>query len=149
MIRRFHIDVPDETLNHIQTRVAEFPWHEMPDDGGWEYGVNLDYMREFCNLTVGAIKIWVSDRSAGNEYGKTLLVNLPFTIPGTFESGHHPGKSLSLNHIYDCWSMSIGSGHSFICSSEIEVRNWVQVSQIATTEPVVEPEDDDDEIDFL
>ncbi len=47
-IRPFSIDVPDETLDRIRTRVAEYPWHEMPDDGGWAYGTNLDYMKEFC-----------------------------------------------------------------------------------------------------
>jgi pimeloyl-ACP methyl ester carboxylesterase len=47
-IHPFHIDVPDETLDRIRTRVAEYPWHEMPDDGGWAYGTNLDYMKEFC-----------------------------------------------------------------------------------------------------
>jgi len=26
----------------------------MPDDGGWEYGTNLDYMKEISNY-------WVSD----------------------------------------------------------------------------------------
>ncbi len=48
MIRPFHIDVPDETLDHIRARVAEYPWHEMPEDGGWAYGTNLDYMKEIC-----------------------------------------------------------------------------------------------------
>ena len=47
-IRPFNINVPDETLDHIRRRVAEYPWHEMPDDGGWAYGTNLDYMKEFC-----------------------------------------------------------------------------------------------------
>ncbi len=47
-IRPFHLDVPDETLAWIRRRVAEYPWHEMPDDGGWAYGTNLDYMKEFC-----------------------------------------------------------------------------------------------------
>lgn len=44
----FRIDVTDESLQHIRERVARFPWHEMPDDGGWNYGTNLDYLREFC-----------------------------------------------------------------------------------------------------
>ena len=44
----FSLDVPEKTIAEIRTRVAAFPWHEMPDDGGWEYGVNLDYLREFC-----------------------------------------------------------------------------------------------------
>lgn len=48
MINVFRINVPDETLDRIRTRVAEYPWHEMPDDGGWAYGTNLDYMKELC-----------------------------------------------------------------------------------------------------
>ena len=46
--RPFEIAVPDETLADIRARVAAFPWHEMPDDGGWDYGSNLDYMKELC-----------------------------------------------------------------------------------------------------
>ena len=44
----FTLDVPEKTIAEIKKRVAAFPWHEMPDDGGWEYGINLNYMREFC-----------------------------------------------------------------------------------------------------
>ncbi len=47
-ITPFNIRVPEETLAGIRDRVAAFPWHEMPDDGGWEYGANLDYMKELC-----------------------------------------------------------------------------------------------------
>lgn len=47
-VRPFHLDVPQETLDAIRKRVADYDWHEMPDDGGWEYGANLDYMKEIC-----------------------------------------------------------------------------------------------------
>ena len=47
-IRPFSLHVSDEVLDRIRTRVAEYPWHEMPDDGGWGYGTNLDYMKELC-----------------------------------------------------------------------------------------------------
>ncbi len=47
-IRRFNLNVPDETLNRISTRVSEYPWHEMAELDGWEHGANLDYMKEFC-----------------------------------------------------------------------------------------------------
>ena len=47
-IHPFRIDVADEVLDRIRVRVAEYPWHEMPDDGGWAYGTNLDYMKELC-----------------------------------------------------------------------------------------------------
>ena len=44
----FRIDISDGVLEDIRARVRAFPWHEMPADGGWEYGTNLDYMRELC-----------------------------------------------------------------------------------------------------
>ena len=48
MIRPFQIEVPDETLDLIRSQVASYAWHEMPDDGGWAYGTNLEYMKELC-----------------------------------------------------------------------------------------------------
>ena len=48
MIRPFQIEVPDETLELIRSQVASYAWHEMPDDGGWAYGTNLEYMKELC-----------------------------------------------------------------------------------------------------
>ena len=47
-IRPFSIHVADETLAHIRERVRAYPWYEMPVDGGWKYGANLDYMKELC-----------------------------------------------------------------------------------------------------
>lgn len=47
-IRPFHLHISDDVLDRIYTRVAEYPWHEMPDNGGWDYGANLDYMKELC-----------------------------------------------------------------------------------------------------
>ena len=41
----FEFRVPKAELARILDRVANFPWHEMPDDGGWDYGANLDYMK--------------------------------------------------------------------------------------------------------
>jgi len=48
----FKLEVPDETLVTIRQRVSTFPWHEMPIDGGWDYGTNLDYMQELCDYWV-------------------------------------------------------------------------------------------------
>ena len=54
MIKPFKINIPDKTLLEIYTKVKNYPWHEMPDDGGWEYGSNLDYMKEISSY-------WVND----------------------------------------------------------------------------------------
>lgn len=51
-IHPFELHVSDSKLSAIYQRVKDYPWHEMPDDGGWDYGTNLDYMREFCRYWV-------------------------------------------------------------------------------------------------
>jgi microsomal epoxide hydrolase len=54
MIKPFKLDIPDKALEEIYTKVKNYPWHEMPDDGGWKYGSNLDYMKEMSSY-------WVKD----------------------------------------------------------------------------------------
>jgi len=44
----FRIAIADDTLEIIRDRVANYNWHYMPDDGGWDYGTNMDYMEELC-----------------------------------------------------------------------------------------------------
>ena len=45
-IKPFQFLVSEENLENIMHRVAHFPWHAMPDDGGWDYGTNFDYLKE-------------------------------------------------------------------------------------------------------
>ena len=59
----FSVDVSNRTLDAIRQRVADYPWHEMPVDGGWEYGTNLDYMKEFC-------RYWVNEFDWGKQQAK-------------------------------------------------------------------------------
>ncbi|MDA9996293.1 epoxide hydrolase [Candidatus Pelagibacter sp.] len=54
MIKPFKLNIPDKTLQEIYTKVKNYPWHEMPDDGGWKYGSNLDYMKEISSY-------WIKD----------------------------------------------------------------------------------------
>ncbi|MDC3280267.1 epoxide hydrolase [bacterium] len=52
MIKPFKLNIPDKALQEIYTKVKNYPWHEMPDDGGWKYGSNLDYMKEISSYWV-------------------------------------------------------------------------------------------------
>ncbi|MDC1212569.1 epoxide hydrolase [Pelagibacteraceae bacterium] len=52
MIKPFKVIVSDSILKEINTKVKNYPWHEMPKDGGWEYGTNLEYMKEISNYWV-------------------------------------------------------------------------------------------------
>jgi len=53
MVKPFKVDISDQIIKDIYDKVKKYPWHEMPNDGGWEYGTNLDYMKEIS-------KYWVS-----------------------------------------------------------------------------------------
>ena len=48
MIKSFKVEISNEILQNINSKVKNYQWHEMPDDGGWDYGTNLDYMKEFA-----------------------------------------------------------------------------------------------------
>ena len=52
MIKPFKVNVSDDILKEINAKVKNYPWHEMPKDGGWEYGTNLDYMKEISDYWV-------------------------------------------------------------------------------------------------
>ncbi|MDC1138428.1 epoxide hydrolase [Candidatus Pelagibacter sp.] len=54
MIKPFKLNIPEKTLKEIYTKVKNYPWHEMPEDGGWKYGSNLDYMKEISSY-------WIKD----------------------------------------------------------------------------------------
>ena len=51
-LKPFHYEVPEGELSDILHRVQHYPWHEMPDDGGWDYGTNLDYLKKLCTYWV-------------------------------------------------------------------------------------------------
>jgi len=66
-VKPFKIDVPAGTLDAIREKVIAFPWHEMPDDGGWEYGTNLNYMKEFCDYWVNGFD-WRKQETRLNQF---------------------------------------------------------------------------------
>ena len=48
----FTVKIPKSCVSKIQDKVWNFEWHEMPDDGGWEYGTNINYMKQLCDYWV-------------------------------------------------------------------------------------------------
>jgi len=52
MIKPIKVDIGNKILETIKKKVKNYPWHEMPDDGGWKYGTNLDYMKEISRYWV-------------------------------------------------------------------------------------------------
>ena len=52
MTKPFKVEISEESLQNIYSKVKNYQWHEMPDDGGWDYGTNLDYMKEFSKFWI-------------------------------------------------------------------------------------------------
>jgi len=67
VISSFELQVPQATLDWITDRVNHYPWHEMPDDGGWRYGTNLDYLRTLCDYWVNDFD-WRKQESLINKF---------------------------------------------------------------------------------
>jgi len=54
MVKPFKLKIPNSLIQEIKDKVKKYPWHEMPNDHGWKYGTNLNYMKEISNY-------WVND----------------------------------------------------------------------------------------
>lgn len=66
-MKPFKLNVPRKQIEQIKARVAAFPWHEMPVDGGWDYGTNLFYMQEFCDYWVNEFD-WSKQEALINRF---------------------------------------------------------------------------------
>jgi pimeloyl-ACP methyl ester carboxylesterase len=94
----FSVAIPDDTLNDIQRRVRDYPWHEMPDDGGWEYGTNLDYMKQFCDYWVNEYD-WRKHEARINQFLQFTAVVDGIDIHFIHEKGSGPNpKPLIISH---------------------------------------------------
>ena len=44
----YSVDVPQDVLADLYGKIAQYPWHLMPDLEGWEAGSNKAFMQEIC-----------------------------------------------------------------------------------------------------
>ncbi len=83
ILKPFNFSVPQDILENILRRVADYPWHEMPDDGGWDYGTNLEYLKELCAYWVDGFD-WYEQEARINSFSnfKALIdgIDMHFVI---------------------------------------------------------------------
>ena len=98
MIKPFKLEISDKILQNIYSKVKNFPWHEMPDDGGWDYGTNLDYMKEFCAYWVAKFD-WKKTEERINKFKnfKSNINGIDIHFIHEKGSGSNP-KPLLLSH---------------------------------------------------
>jgi len=95
---QFQVDISEEILQNIYTKVKNYSWHEMPDDGGWEYGANLEYMKEFADYWVNKFD-WRKTEENINKFKnfKSNIDGIDIHFIHEKGSGSNP-KPLLLSH---------------------------------------------------
>jgi microsomal epoxide hydrolase len=98
MIKAFKINIPDKELEEIYNKVKNYPWHEMPDNGGWQYGTNLDYMKEISNYWVNDFN-WRKHEDEINKFSnfKTNVDNIDIHFIHEKGSGPNPTPLLLMH----------------------------------------------------
>ena len=98
MIKPFKVEISNEILQNINSKVKNYQWHEMPDDGGSDYGTNLDYMKEFAEYWSSKFD-WKKTEEKINKFRnfKTNIDGIDIHFIHEKGSGSNP-KPLLLNH---------------------------------------------------
>ena len=92
MIKPFKIDIPDKELEEIYLKVKNYRWHEMPDDGGWEYGTNIDYMKEISNYWIKDFN-WRKHETKINKFSNFTTIVDDIEIHFIYEKGSGPNST--------------------------------------------------------
>ena len=97
-VNSFQYKVPEDVLENIIRRVADYPWHEMPTDGGWDYGTNLDYLKELCAYWVDEFD-WRAQETKINSFSnfKALVDGIDMHFIFEEGSGENP-TPLMISH---------------------------------------------------
>ena len=98
MIKPFKLNIPDKTLQEIYTKIKNYPWHEMPEDGGWKYGSNLDYMKEISSYWVNDFN-WRKHEAEINKFSnfKTVVDDIEIHFIHEKGSGSNPAPLLLMH----------------------------------------------------
>ena len=97
-ISAFKIYFTDHELDKIKIKVVSFPWHEMPHDGGWQYGTNLSYLKNFSNYWVNNFD-WRKQENKLNQFKhfKTKIDGIDIHFIHEKGSGENP-RPLIISH---------------------------------------------------
>ncbi len=91
MIKPFKINISNDVLESIYNKVKKYPWHEMPNDGDWQYGTNLNYMKEISKYWVNEFN-WRKHEAEINKFSnfKTIINDIDLHFIHEKGSGLNP-----------------------------------------------------------
>jgi pimeloyl-ACP methyl ester carboxylesterase len=89
-IKKFNINVRQEVLNDLSTRLKNTRWTEEPEGSGWSYGTNSNYLKELVDYWQNSYN-WRKQEEALNQFPQfTTEIN-----GTTIHFIHVKGKSTS------------------------------------------------------
>lgn len=72
MTKPFEVKVPQSVLDDLRRRLSETRWPDEIITSGWEYGVNLSYMKEICRYWMSEFD-WRKTETEVNSYPNFLM----------------------------------------------------------------------------
>ena len=104
MTKPFKVEISEERLQNIYSKVKNYQWHEMPDDGGWDYGTNLEYLKELRAYSVDKFD-WRAKESKINSFSNYTALVDGIDMHFSFEKGS--GKNSMPLMISHGWPKSV------------------------------------------
>jgi len=97
-MKQFKIKFSNKTLKEVLDKVKKYPWHEMPNKGGWIYGANLPYMKNLSKYWITKFdwKIYEKKINSFSNF-KTKIDDIDIHFIKEIGSGPSP-KTLLLMH---------------------------------------------------
>ncbi|MDA9647062.1 epoxide hydrolase 1 [Candidatus Pelagibacter sp.] len=67
MIKDFKINVSDEQISNINSKIKNYPWSSIEDMEGWVHGTNKNYLKELCEYWVSSFN-WKTHQNLINSF---------------------------------------------------------------------------------
>ena len=102
-VQPFRVAIPQADLDDLQERLARTRWpQEIGDNGNWQAGTNLAYMRELVNYWLNGYD-WRAQEAAMNSLPqfRTMIDDVPVHfvhVKGKGVEGGPPPMPLVINH---------------------------------------------------
>jgi len=71
MVKPFTVKIPNSEIKIIKEKIKNYPWHTMHNNEGWDYGTNLNYMKEISNYWVNGFD-WYEHEAKINKFSNFI-----------------------------------------------------------------------------
>ena len=98
MIKEFNINISEEQISNIKSKIDSYPWSSIENMEGWTHGTNKKYLKELCDYWVSEFD-WKKHENLINSFlnYKTKVDGIDIHFIKEQGSGENP-KTLLLMH---------------------------------------------------